>query len=299
MDCFHDFTQARGAGVLIRMPGLTAHFSLKAELLCFANFSGPTGSFKDSLAEGMIRMAEQNGALSPAAPVFGTGTGGFAAALTLAGYRTGHPVTLCVGAGISPARSRLLGELGAKLVLCPTAGGQQRLDQKAAQLAAEQSGWFADYYGDDLNPEFHRRVTGPAILKATESKLDFVVAAVGSGGTISGVGEYIKAWTNGIQMIAVEPYESQVLSGGFAGPHGLEGIGCGFVPDNYNPYIVDRVVPVSTGDGREAARQALLCDGLPLSDAAGAALAAALQLAADPENGGKRVVAITGGRAIF
>lgn len=299
MDCFHDFTQLRGAGALIQLPGLAAHFSLPAELLCFANFSGPTGSFKDSLAEGMIRMAEQNGVLAPAAPVFGSGAGGFAAALTLAGYRTGHPVTLCVGAGVLPARSRLLGELGAKLVLCPSTGGQGGLDRRAARLAAERGGWFADYYGDDLNPEFHRRVTGPAILKATGEKLDFVVAAVGSGGTVSGVGEYIKAWTNGIRIIAVEPCESQVLSGGFAGPHGLEGIGCGFVPDNYNPYIVDRVLPVSTGDGREAARQALLCDGLPLSDTAGAALAAALQLAADPENAGKRVVAITGGRAIF
>ena len=190
-------------------------------------------------------------------------------------------------------------ELGAKLVLCSSADGQRGWDDQAARLAAEQGGWFADYYADDLNPEFHRRVTGPAILKETEGKLDFVVAAVGSGGTISGVGEYIKAWTNGIRIVAVEPVESQVLSGGFAGPHGLEGIGCGFVPENYNPYIVDQVIPVSTGDGREAARQALLTDGLPLSPAAGAALAAALQLAVMPENAGKRVVAIVGGRSIF
>lgn len=299
MAIFHDFTQVRGAGALIHLPGLSERCALAAELLCFANFSGPTGSFKDSLAEGMIRMAEQSGKLAAAAPVFGSGTGGFAAALTLAGYRTGHPVTLCIGAGAPTGRRQLLGELGAKLVLCSSADGQRGWDDRAARLAAEQGGWFADYYADDLNPEFHRRVTGPAILKETEGKLDFVVAAVGSGGTISGVGEYIKAWTNGIRIVAVEPVESQVLSGGFAGPHGLEGIGCGFVPENYNPYIVDQVIPVSTGDGREAARQALLTDGLPLSPAAGAALAAALQLAVMPENAGKRVVAIVGGRSIF
>ena len=299
MAFFHDFTQLRGAGELIKTPGLTERFSLSAELLCFVNFSGPTGSFKDSLAEGMIRMAEQNGLLAASAPVFGSGTGPFAAALTLAGYRTGHPVTLCVGASAPTARRQLLGELGAKLILCSSADGQSGWGRRAAQLAAEQGGWFADYYADDLNPEFHRRVTGPAILKQTGEKLDFVVAAVGSGGTISGVGEYIKAWTNGIRIIAVEPVESQVLSGGFAGPHPLEGIGCGFVPDNYNPYIVDQVIPVSTGDSREAARQALLCDGLPLSDTSGAALAAALMLAAAPENAGKRIVAITGGRALF
>ena len=296
MEVCHDFTQARGAGMLVALPGFCARYRLKAQLLGFVNFSGPTGSFKDSLAEGMIRMAEQDGALAPSAPVTGAGSGGFAAALALAGYRTGHPVTLCLPATVPDARQRRLAALGARLVLCASMRGRDGCEQRAARIAAEGGGWFADYYADDRNPEFHRRVTGPAILRLTGGKLDAVVAGVGSGGTVSGVGEQIKAWTNGVRVVAVEPYESQVLTGGFAGAHGLAGIGCGFVPENYNPYIVDETIPVSTGDGEKIAGEVLCSDGLPLAPASGAVLAAALGLALREAYAGKRIVAILGGR---
>lgn len=299
MAVYHDYTQARGPGMLVALPGLCARYRLKAELLGFVNFSGPTGSFKDSLAEGMIRMAEQDGALSPGAPVTGAGSGSFAAALALAGYRTGHPVTLCLPAVVPDARQRQLAALGARVVLCASMRGRDGCEQRAARLAAEQGGWFADYYADDRNPEFHRRVTGPTILRLTGGKLDAVVAGVGSGGTISGVGEQIKAWTSGVRIVAVEPYESQVLSGGFAGGHGLTGIGCGFVPENYNPYIVDEIIPIPTGEGEKIAGEALCSDGLPLAPASGAVLAAALGLALKEEYADKRIIAILGGRMIL
>ncbi|MBC5581237.1 pyridoxal-phosphate dependent enzyme [Anaerofilum sp. BX8] len=299
MGVYHDYTQARGAGVLVRAGGLAARYRLEAELLCFVNFFGPTDSFKDSLAEGMIRMAEQSGALAPGALITEAASGSFAAALALAGYRTGHPVTLCLPATAPLARQKQLAALGAKLALCNYVYGRAGCEKRAAEIAAERGGYFMDHYANDLNPEYHRRVTGPAILQATDARLDFIVAGVGSGGTISGVGEHVKAWTNGVQIVAVEPYESQVLSGGFAGQHGLAGLGCGFVPENYNPYIVDKIVPVSTGDGKKLAGEALLCDGLPLCPASGAVLAAALELARAPENRGKRIVALTGGKVSY
>lgn len=299
MAVFHDFTQVRGAGELVSLPGLSARYQLGAELLGFVNFSGPTGSFKDSLAEGMIRMAEQDGALAAGGVVTGAGSGGFAAALALAGYRTGHPVTLCLPATVPDARQRRLAALGARLVLCASMRGRDGCEARAARIAAEQGGWFADLYGDDRNPEFHRRVTGPAILRQTGGKLDAVVVGVGSGGTISGVGEQIKAWTSGVRIIAVEPYESQVLAGGFAGGHGLVGIGCGFVPENYNPYIVDEIIPIPTGEGEKIAGEALCSDGLPLAPASGAVLAAALGLALKKEYAGKRIIAVLGGRTIL
>lgn len=292
---WHDLTAARGAGVLVRLGGLAARYAAPAELLAFVPFAGPTGGFKDSLAEGMIRMAEQSGALAPGALVTESGAGAFSLALALAGYRTGHPVVLCVPAQTALARQQQLAEAGARLVL--TAGERAACEKRAAALAAERGGYFMNRFANDLNPEYHRRVTGPALLQSAGAKLDFLVAGVGSGGTITGVGEYIKAWTNGVQVIAVEPAESQVLAGGFAGAHGLFGIGLGFVPENYNPYIADGLFPVSTGDGKKTAQEALLCDGMALGPASGAVLYAALSLACRPENAGKRVIALLGGGA--
>lgn len=290
---FHDFTHARGAGALVQLPGLCARYRPAAELLAFFNFTGPTGSFKDSLAEGMIRLAEQTGALAPGALITEASAGSFGAALALAGHRTGHPVVLCLPSTVPLLRQQQLAGYGAKLALCgPT---QEEGEQRATAIAAANNGYFMDRFANDLNPEYHRRVTGPALLQATGAKLDMVVAGVGTGGTISGVGEHIKAWTNGVQMVGIEPAESGVLTGGFAGPHGLAGIGCGFVPENYNPYIVDKVLRVSTGDGKQTAQDALLLDGLPLCPAAGAVLAGALSLAREAANAGKRIVAILGG----
>ena len=295
MAVYHDYIQSQGAGVLLETPGLCARYHPAARLRCFLLPCGPTGTVKDGLAEGMIRLAEQAGVLKPGAVVTGAGAGDFAIALTLACIRTGHPVLLCLPAAAPPDRRQLLAALGAKLAL-GGAPSREGCERQAAELARQQGGWFADFYGSDLNPEYHRRVTGPALLKAAGTQLDFLVMGVGSGGLLSGVGESVSAWVSQLQVVAVEPTESPVLSGGFAGPHGLEGIGCGFIPQNYNPYIVDKIVQVSTGDGRTFAQKALLYDGLPLTPAAGAVLFAGMQLALAPENAGRQVVAVLDGR---
>ena len=154
------------------------------------------------------------------------------------------------------------------------------MDILARRMAQEQGAYYMNYLASEDNPEYHRRITGPAILKATDSGnlIDAIVAGVGSGGTVTGVGEYVKAWTNHIRMAAVEPYECQAIGGGFLAPHGIPNIGFGFVPENYNPYVVDLVLAVTTGEAVQAAREVLLTDGIPAGPSAGATLYAARTL---------------------
>ena len=286
---YHDLSRAI-PGVAVRLSGLTARYDPPAELVAFVTGFGPTGTGRDALAEGMIRLAEEAGLLAAGQTIVETGSGSFAAALALAGYRTGHPVVLCLPDTVPENRRRQLSALGARLGICPH--GRSGCEAKARHLAESRGYYYMDWCANDLNPEYHRRVTGPALRKALEDRLDFLVAGAGSGGTLTGCGEYLKAWSGNVKVVAVEPAESRVLSGGAPGRHGLEGIGFGFVPENYNPYIVNKVQPVTTGDGKKFAGEALLCDGIPASAAGGAVIGAGLELAMDPANAGKRVVVI-------
>ena len=172
----------------------------------------------------------------------------------------------------------VVGLLGAKLLYSSPLDGRRGMEQLARQTAESCGGYYMDYFANDDNPEHHRRVTGPAILKATGGQIDAVVAGVGSGGTVTGVGEHIRAWHDHIKIVAVEPYESQAIGGGFVGKHGIPGLGAGFVPANYNPYVVDLVMAVTSGDAQRAAREVLLTDGIPACPSAGAVLFAARQL---------------------
>lgn len=291
---YHDLTQAMCAGVAVRCSGLSARYSPPAQIICFVGGFGPTGTLGDGLAEGMIRMAEEKGILAKGQEIVEVGSGSFAAALTLAGYRTGHKVALCIPATIADGRKRQLAALGARLVLCNGFDGRFACVAKANAIAAAHGSYYMNWCANELNPEYHRRITGPALYKAVDGRCDFLVCGVGSGGTLTGCAEYMKAFNSDLQVIAVEPAESPVLSGGPARAHAMEGIGFGFVPENYNPYIVDRILPVNTGDGKKFAGEALLCDGIPASPAAGAVIGAGLEIAMNPANEGKRVVAIVG-----
>ena len=162
-------------------------------------------------------------------------------------------------------------------VVC-AGGGRRALEQVAKDTAARYNGYFTNYFANDDNPEYHRRVTGPQILKAAGDAIDAVVIGVGSGGTITGVAEYLKAWNSMIRIVAVEPSECAAISGGFIGHHSIAGIGPGFVPENYNPYVVDTVLTVSSADAERAAREVLFYDGIPACSSAGATLCAATQL---------------------
>ncbi|MBM6914830.1 pyridoxal-phosphate dependent enzyme [Gemmiger formicilis] len=263
---------------VVKLGGYAAQNRLRGEILVYLDFGGATGSAKDGLAESMLALATERGDLAPGQTVVEASSGTFGAALALACRVSGHPITLIVSRTLDAERMSYLRGLGAKLLYSSPLDGRRGMEQLARQTAESCGGYYMDYFANDDNPEHHRRVTGPAILKATGGQIDAVVAGVGSGGTVTGVGEHIRAWHDHIKIVAVEPYESQAIGGGFVGKHGIPGLGAGFVPANYNPYVVDLVMAVTSGDAQRAAREVLLTDGIPACPSAGAVLFAARQL---------------------
>lgn len=262
----------------VSLVGYTAKHNLSGEMLAYLNYGGATGSAKDSLAEGMLALAIEQGGLVQGQPIIEASSGTFAVALTIAAIHSGHPVHLVMPATVTPERQQMFINLGAKVILTNYVYGRSGTLRRAEELTDELGGYFINYFSNDNNPEYHRRVTGPAILRATNGEIAALVAGVGSGGTITGVGEYLKAWAGNVWTVAVQPFESQTLTGGFSGRHGIAGLGAGFVPDNYNPYIVDEVISVTTGEAKSAARDLLTTDAIPASVSCGAVLCAAKQV---------------------
>ena len=281
---------------ILELRGYAAACRLQGQLYAYLDFGGATGTAKDGLAEGMLALASKRGELKPGQTVVEASAGSFGIALTVAGLHSGHPVTLIVPAGISSRQQHQLEELGAKLIFSSSKEGRVGQIALARRMAAECGGYFMNYFGSDDNPEYHRRITGPAILKNCPG-LDAIVAGVGSGGTITGVGEYARAWDNHIRMVAVEPYESQAIGGGFLGSHSIPGLGAGFVPENYNPYVVDSVMAVTSADAARTARQVLRTDAVPACVSGGAALYAARRLL--EEEKARKVLCIISGRQVY
>lgn len=264
---------------VVRLDGYSSRHGLANSLLAYLDFGGATGTAKDGLAETMLAFATERGTLQPGMPVVEASSGSFGAALAVSCATTGHPCILVVPSSLPIARRQHLQDLGAKIVVC-SGGGRKGMAQVATETARRYGGYFTNYFANDDNPEYHRRVTGPQILKHAGDSIDAIVVGVGSGGTVTGVAEYIKAWNSMIRIVAVEPAECAAISGGFIGQHGISGIGPGFVAENYNPYVVDTVLTVTTGDAERAAREVLFFDGVPACTSAGATLSAALQLIA-------------------
>jgi cysteine synthase A len=288
MAVFQTMYRTLGPGPIVELNGYTSACGLDGKLYAYLDFAGATGTARDSLAEGMLALAAEKNKLSAGQPLVEAVSprigSSFGMALTLAGLTAGHPVYLAVPEDAPASWLESLQRLGAKLLLSP-AKSHFAGAQAMAQRAAEEYGWYyTDWLANDDNPEFHRRITGPALSKAIvregSSLVDAVTVGVGSGGTVTGVGETLKAWTNDVRIVAVEPYESRALSGGFAGAHTIPEIGFGFVPENYNPYVVDNVVAVSSGDAARTALTVLRTDGVPAAPCAGASLWAAHQLLA-------------------
>ena len=265
---------------VVRLSGYSGRHELASSILAYLDFGGATGTCKDGVAETMLAFATERGTLQPGMPVVEASSGSFGAALAVSCATTGHPCILVVPSSLPLSRRQHLQNLGARIVVCGS-GGRRALEQVAKDTAARYNGYFTNYFANDDNPEYHRRVTGPQILKAAGDAIDAVVIGVGSGGTITGVGETVKAWTNDVRIVAVEPYESQALSGGLTGPHGIPDIGFGLVPGNYNAYVVDNIAAVTTADAARAAQRVLRTDAIPASPSAGAALHAAAQLIAN------------------
>lgn len=281
---------------VVKLSGFSGRHGLAASMLAYLDFGGATGTAKDGLAETMLAFATERGTLKPGMPVVEASSGSFGAALAVSCATTGHPCILVVPKSLPIDRRQRLQSLGAKIVVC-NGGGRRTLEQVAAETAQRYGGYFTNYFANDDNPEYHRRVTGPQILKAAGDSIDAIVVGVGSGGTITGVGEYIRAWNSMIRIVAVEPSECAAISGGFIGHHGIAGIGAGFVPEIYNQYVVDTVLTVPTADAERAAREVLFFDGIPACTSAGATLAAALQLIGAGK--AKRPLCIFAGRRTY
>lgn len=269
---------------IVELRGYLAACGLKGRLYAYLDYSGPTGTSRDSVAEGMLALAAEKHKLLPGQPIIEAASGSFAMALALAGRTAGHPVVLTMPEDAPALRQEYLLRLGAQILHSPARNGLAGARALAESKAAENGWYYMNWLANDNNPEYHRRVTGPAIAKAIaregRSLVDSVVVSVGSAGTITGVGETLKAWTNDVRMVAVEPFESQALSGGFTGGHGIPEMGFGFIPKNYNAYVVDNVAAVTRSDAARAAQKVLITDAIPASLSSGAALHAAAQLLA-------------------
>ena len=278
---------------LVEVGHIEEKFGLKARVLVKLEYFNATGSVKDRVAKAMIEDAEEKGILKPGATIIEPTSGntgiGLAAIATAKDYRT----IIVLPETMSVERRNIIKAYGAEIVLTPGYKGMTGAIAKAEELKNEIEGsMIAGQFVNPANPDAHRRTTGPEIWNDTDGEVDAFVAGVGTGGTITGVGEYLKSKNDKIEIIAVEPATSPVLSQGKPGPHKIQGIGAGFVPEILNTKIYDSVVPVDNDDAFEYARLISHTEGILVGISAGAALYAAIEWAKKPENEGKTIVAL-------
>lgn len=278
---------------LVEVGHIEEKFGLKARVLVKLEYFNATGSVKDRVAKAMIEDAEKKGILKPGATIIEPTSGntgiGLAAIATAKGYRT----IIVLPETMSVERRNIIKAYGAEIVLTPGYKGMTGAIAKAEELKNEIEGsMIAGQFVNPANPEAHRRTTGPEIWNDTDGEVDAFVAGVGTGGTITGVGEYLKSKNDKIEIIAVEPATSPVLSQGKPGPHKIQGIGAGFIPEILNTKIYDSVVPVDNDDAFEYAKLISHTEGIQVGISAGAALYAAIEWAKKPENEGKTIVAL-------
>ena len=285
--------QLIGHTPLLELTHLEKAEGLKAKILAKLEYFNPAGSAKDRVAKAMIDDAEAKGLLKEGSVIIEPTSGntgiGLASVAAARGYRT----IIVMPETMSVERRQLMKAYGAELVLTEGAKGMSGAIAKAEQLAKEIPGGFvAGQFVNPANPEAHRQTTGPEIWEDTDGKVDIFVAGVGTGGTITGVGEYLKSKNPNVKIVAVEPAGSPVLSGGKPGPHKLQGIGAGFVPQVLNTSVYDEIIPVENEDAFQTSRRIGSTEGVLVGISSGAAAWAALQLAKRPENEGKTIVAL-------
>lgn len=285
--------QLIGKTPLLELVNLEKKLGLEAKILAKLEYFNPAGSVKDRVAAEMIEQAEQSGALRKNSVIIEPTSGntgiGLAAVAAAKGYRT----IIVMPDTMSVERRQLMAAYGAELVLSEGAKGMNGAIAKAEELAAQIPGSFIPgQFTNPANPDAHRKTTGPEIWEDTDGGVDIFVAGVGTGGTITGVGEYLKSKKPGVKIVAVEPADSPVLSGGAAGPHKLQGIGAGFVPKTLNTAVYDEILQITTEQAFDAARQIGRSEGVLVGISSGAAAAAAITLAKRPENRGKTIVVL-------
>ena len=285
--------QLIGHTPLLELTHLEKAEGLKTKILAKLEYFNPAGSAKDRVAKAMIDDAEAKGLLKEGSVIIEPTSGntgiGLAAVAAARGYRT----IIVMPETMSLERRQLMKAYGAELVLTEGAKGMSGAIAKAEQLAKEIPGGFvAGQFVNPANPEAHRQTTGPEIWEDTDGKVDIFVAGVGTGGTLTGVGEYLKSKNPNVKVVAVEPAGSPVLSGGKPGPHKVQGIGAGFVPQVLNTSVYDEIIPVENEDAFQTSRRIGSTEGVLVGISSGAAAWAALQLAKRPENEGKTIVAL-------
>ncbi len=286
-----DITQLIGNTPLVRLRNLTegAGATVAAKL----EFFNPGGSVKDRIAVAMIDAAEADGRLKPGTTVVEPTSGNTGIALAMVCAARGYRCIFTMPETMSKERRMLLRGYGAELVLTPGPDGMGGAIAKAQEIAAGEGDFFVpQQFENPANPEIHRRTTAEEIWKDTDGTVDIVIGGVGTGGTISGIGQVLKEHNPAITIIAVEPAASPVLSGGAKGPHPLQGIGAGFVPANYDGSVVDEVIQVANEDAFATARTLATTEGLLVGISSGAATFATLEVARRPENAGKTIVVI-------
>ena len=285
--------QLIGKTPLLELTRIEEELGLKAKVLAKLEYFNPAGSVKDRIAKRMIEDAEASGKLKPGATIIEPTSGntgiGLAAVATAKGYRT----IIVMPETMSVERRQLMKAYGAELVLTEGTKGMKGAIAKAEEIAAEtENSYIPGQFVNPSNPAAHRDTTGPEIWEDTDGKVDYFVAGVGTGGTVTGVGEYLKSKNSDVKVVAVEPEASQTLAKGEAAPHKIQGIGAGFVPETLNTHIYDEIIPVTNEDAFETGRLLGHKQGVLVGISSGAALWAAIELAKKPENEGKNIVVL-------
>ena len=292
----HIYTSAHqliGHTPLLELTHIEEKLGLKAKILAKLELFNPAGSVKDRVALTMIEDAEASGALKPDSVIIEPTSGNTGIGLAAVAAARGYRMIVVMPDSMSMERRLLMTAYGAELVLTPGAKGMAGAIAKADELAAEiPNSFIPGQFVNPSNPKAHRETTGPEIYDDTEGNVDIFVAGVGTGGTITGVGEYLKSRNPGVQVVAVEPSDSPVLSGGKPGPHKLQGIGAGFVPKVLNTSVYDEVFPVTSEEAYAGGRLMGRSEGVLVGISSGAALHAAIEVAKRPENEGKTIVVL-------
>ena len=290
---YRSFTELVGNTPLVELSNLKAEFQLPARILAKLESFNPAGSAKDRVAKSMIEDGEAQGLLKPGSVIVEPTSGNTGIGLAAVAAGRGYKVILTMPETMSEERRALLMAYGAELVLTDGTKGMAGAIEKAEEIARNTPGSFlAGQFVNPANPEAHRKTTGPEIYEDTDGAVDIFVAGVGTGGTITGVGEYLKERNPAVKIVGVEPAGSPYLTKGVSGPHGLQGIGAGFVPEILNTDILDEVIPVSDEDAYAMGRFLGRREGILAGITSGAAVWAAAELARRPENAGKTIVAL-------
>lgn len=282
-----------GKTPILELTHIEEKYGLKAKLLAKLEYFNPAGSVKDRIAKAMIEDAEASGKLKPGATIIEPTSGNTGIGLASVAAAKGYRLIITMPETMSVERRQIMKAYGAELVLTEGAKGMKGAIAKAEELSKEiPNSFIPGQFVNPANPAIHKATTGPEIFEDTDGEVDIFVAGVGTGGTITGTGEYLKEKKTSVKVVAVEPADSPVLSKGTAGPHKIQGIGAGFVPDVLNTSVYDEVIPVSNDDAFATGRELGRSEGVLVGISSGAALFAAIELAKRPENEGKTIVAL-------